>query len=94
MQLGDQSEPSYAELAESLPHIETIAREQTIVDDHLLGSILMLNPHMIENYYAYNGSLTTPPCSEVVTWIDFKEPHKISREQVRSYNLLVRIAWK
>ena len=33
-------------------------------------------------YYNYSGSLTTPPCSEVVEWIIFKEPIVLSLEEV------------
>lgn len=40
------------------------------------------------HYYTYDGSLTTPPCSEVVTWIDFKEPILLSHAQVQAFRAL------
>lgn len=33
-------------------------------------------------YYTYQGSLTTPPCKEVVTWIIFRGISHIQRDQV------------
>jgi len=35
-----------------------------------------------DEYYTYNGSLTTPPCSEGVVWIVLKNPVTASREQI------------
>ncbi|WP_248723194.1 carbonic anhydrase [Seonamhaeicola sp. ML3] len=43
-----------------------------------LSSLLLEDKH----YYSYGGSLTTPPCSENVNWIVFKEPMVLSVEEV------------
>jgi carbonic anhydrase len=34
------------------------------------------------SYYSYGGSLTTPPCTENVEWVIFKEPIVVSLEEV------------
>lgn len=43
-----------------------------------------LLPNDLAQYFTYHGSLTTPPCSEAVTWIDFRETIKITCSQVRT----------
>ena len=35
-----------------------------------------------KNFYSYEGSLTTPPCTENVNWVIFKEPIIVSVEEV------------
>lgn len=35
-----------------------------------------------KSFYSYSGSLTTPPCTENVNWIVFKQPLIISLEEV------------
>ncbi|GER25836.1 carbonic anhydrase family protein [Striga asiatica] len=35
-------------------------------------------------YYRYNGSLTTPPCSENITWTIFKMVRTASAQQIRA----------
>ena len=37
------------------------------------------------DYYRFNGSLTTPPCSEGVWWLVIKEPVSVSRQQVEAF---------
>lgn len=39
-----------------------------------------------DEYYTYNGSLTTPPCSEGVLWVVLKNPVTASREQIDRFH--------
>ena len=38
-----------------------------------------------KDYYRFNGSLTTPPCSEGVRWFVMKEAASASKEQINSF---------
>jgi len=37
------------------------------------------------DYYRFNGSLTTPPCSEGVLWMVLKQPVEASRQQIDAF---------
>ena len=43
------------------------------------------------SYYSYEGSLTTPPCSEGVTWIVMKRPIEASKEQIAKFASLYNV---
>jgi len=52
---------------------------------------LNLNLPDSREYYTYDGSLTTPPCTENVEWYVFKNPITISLEQVKQLQELMPI---
>lgn len=45
-------------------------------------------PHN-QQYYRFSGSLTTPPCTEGVRWLLFKEIQSASAEQIKAFADLV-----
>ncbi len=44
---------------------------------------------LIQGYYTYMGSLTTPPCTEGVRWIVMRTPVRASRAQVQTLSRVV-----
>ncbi|MBE9127125.1 MULTISPECIES: carbonic anhydrase [unclassified Coleofasciculus] len=44
-----------------------------------------------KSYFTYNGSLTTPPCSEGVKWIVLKNPITASQAQIDSFTDLYQV---
>lgn len=54
--------------------------------------VINLNQLLPENraYYTYMGSLTTPPCTEDVLWMVFKQPLTVSPEQIAIFSRLYR----
>lgn len=53
----------------------------SIKQDLNLNKLLPVN----KTYWRFSGSLTTPPCSEGVTWIVLKHPLTLSAEQLEKF---------
>lgn len=48
-----------------------------------------LLPANTQNYYHYMGSLTTPPCTENVSWYVMKEAIEIADDQTAKFTSLI-----
>ncbi len=42
-----------------------------------------------KSYYYYDGSLTTPPCTEIVSWYVFKNPVEASKAQIDQFSKIL-----
>ncbi|XP_043289329.1 carbonic anhydrase 2-like [Venturia canescens] len=82
---SEDDNPTYESIVKSLPSIENLDSNVKLPEDLIIDPILVPNYSLMQNYFTYNGSLTTPPCSEVVTWIDFKDPLPLSHAQIAAF---------
>jgi carbonic anhydrase len=62
------------------PNTEKAVRELLVNADRLLPKN--------RSFYRYQGSLTTPPCSEGVAWIVMREPIALSSKQIARFQQL------
>lgn len=68
--------PAISQLWEDLPGEEG---EDNDLDQRISASDLLPGS---KDYFYYQGSLTTPPCSEGVRWLVMKEPIAMSTDQI------------
>ncbi len=76
------------------PLIQTLWNNMPLeVDQEVAPSVAIdLNTLLPKDraYYTYMGSLTTPPCTEDVLWMVFRQPMELSAEQVAIFSRLYR----
>lgn len=79
MKIGKQN-PTFAGMLQNLPANAGAVRKVDSVS--FLADALM--PENLD-YYAYDGSLTSPPCSEGVRWFVLKDPVEVSEGQIKAF---------
>lgn len=62
-------------------------KESEMVVDRVKINVVDLLPKD-QGYYTFTGSLTTPPCSEGVTWFVLKHPTSVSADEVARFSKL------
>ena len=63
-----------------LPKEET---EKVISEEYLIHLQALLPQN--QKSFHYDGSLTTPPCTEQVKWMVFEQPIEMSKEQIQAF---------
>jgi carbonic anhydrase len=77
-------------IAELWSHLPTIATERRTIDAITFNAADLL-PENVGHYFRYNGSLTTPPCSEGVLWTVLDEPITVSTEQIEAFHAVFEL---
>ncbi len=77
LEIGEQAPPAYGQIFEHIPTATDEPPQHPTVMLHL-NELLPPAPR----FFSYSGSLTTPPCSEGVTWLLCDQSITITQEQV------------
>lgn len=78
-QVAAEDNPQLNPLFDQISRVRC-AGQSVILNDFLtVASFLPVNRN---DFYRYQGSLTTPPCSESVTWIILRSPLDMGRRQI------------
>ncbi|XP_056902067.1 carbonic anhydrase 14 isoform X1 [Takifugu flavidus] len=75
---GEETNPAYDSILNYLSRVRHADQKVNIP----AFDIQSLLPKDLRRYYRYNGSLTTPPCHQSVTWTLFHERVQISKAQL------------
>ena len=79
LEQGDDDNEAYAAVMDNMP--------AEISEPQAMGEALALESLLPDKraYYTYQGSLTTPPCSEVVRWLLLDTPVELSAAQIEAF---------
>ncbi|KAF5285411.1 hypothetical protein FQA39_LY16665 [Lamprigera yunnana] len=79
----EEENENYKGIVEVLPLVKNAQTTTNVKELPALNNLITKD---LEIYYFYGGSLTTPPCTEAVTWIEFKNTVPLGDDQ--SFSLL------
>ncbi|XP_025830337.1 carbonic anhydrase 15-like [Agrilus planipennis] len=82
--LHEDNNKQLDQLVKHLPSVYVPHANITLTETFALTSLIPSRENM-RRYYIYKGSLTTPPCSEAVTWIVFPSAMPVSEVQLNKF---------
>ena len=80
-----KANPLIAKIWEQIPEVG----KSSSLKDRLINAQDLLPKN--RSYYSYEGSLTTPPCSEGVKWNVMTEPMTVSAEQIDKFTSIYQV---
>lgn len=86
-EIAEESDPIIATIAQRLVDVQDKG-DSVNLTPFALGDML---PDRTDSYYAYDGSLTTPPCNEVVSWRVFCPKLKITESDMAKFRAILDV---
>src|SRR6185295_13311541 len=77
---GDQDNPAFQDIFDNLPADKSTPQPSPTLR---IDANTLLPADKL--YYTYNGSLTTPRCTETVRWLVLTTPVEISAHQIEQF---------
>ncbi|KAK6471333.1 carbonic anhydrase 14 isoform X1 [Huso huso] len=78
IEVGDEINPAYENIFSHLGYVK-YAGQKVLLPSFDVGALL---PERLDQFFRYNGSLTTPPCFQSVQWTVFHQKVSLSRSQI------------
>lgn len=81
-----QTNPAITKILSEAPTPEAVEKEFSQQYMHFPAEKLLPQDH---HFYSFDGSLTTPPCSEPVQWFVMQQPLELSTQQLAAFKTLI-----
>jgi carbonic anhydrase len=78
---GDVADADYADIFANLP----VDVSQPDEEAETMIDAATLLPDDTETFFTYEGSLTTPPCSQIVRWLVMADPVTLTADQIAAF---------